>query len=277
MITDSVLLEELKSAITDNRITLPTLPEVALNVREAIEQENVTARDIADIVATDAALATRLLQIANSPLYRGRVVIENIRMAVARLGNNLVRDLVISLIMKQMFQATSDVLDERMRKIWEDSVQIAAISRALAQQLPGLDADQAMLAGLIHDVGALPIIAWAEGVQELSDDEQQLDAMLENLSPLVGKQIMETWRFPPSLSEVAANSHNYYYEGGGTAGYVDVVLAARLQSLADSRHMEHLDWGRVSAFSKVGLDEEIQVVDVEGVAEDIMLVQDMLR
>ncbi len=277
MIKESEFLEELQSAITNNRITLPTLPEVALNVRDAVEQEDVSAKEIADIIATDAALAARLLQIANCPLYRGRVEIENIQMAVTRLGNKLVRSLVISIIMKQMFQATSDALDMRMRKLWEDSVQIAAISRVLAQQVPGLDTGQALLAGLIHDIGALPILAWAEADEdrELVEDEEQLDRLLENLGPVVGKQIMQAWRFPQALADVAANSHNYYYEGGGTADYVDVVIAARIQSLAGESQIQDLDWSRVSAFARVGLDNEIQVVDIEGVAENIAQVEEM--
>ncbi len=276
MIKESVFLEELQSAIAHNRVTLPTLPEVALRVRDTIEQENVTAQDIADIIATDAALAARLLQIANSPLYRGRVVIENIQMAVTRLGNKLVRSLVISLIMKQMFQATSDALDKRMRKLWEDSVQIAAISRVLAQKMPELDNEQAMLAGLIHDIGALPILAWAEGVQDLVEDEYELDRLMEKLSPIIGKQILEAWQFPEALVNVAENSHNYYYDGGGTPNYADVVIVARLQLLTGNPHVQDLDWSRVSAFSKVGLDNDIQVVDIEGVAEDIAQVEEIL-
>jgi HD-like signal output (HDOD) protein len=275
MINESAFLEELQSAIANNKITLPTLPEVALRVRDTVEQENVTAKETADIVATDAALAARLLQIANSPLYRGRVVIENIQMAVTRLGNKLVRSLVVSLIMKQIFQATSDALDKRMRKLWEDSVQIAAISRVLAKQLPELETEQALLAGLIHDIGALPILAWAEGVQELVEDEHELDRLLEKLSPIVGKQILETWQFPQALIDVAANSHNYYHDGGSTTDYVDVVVVARLQLLAGNPHIKDLDWSRVSAFSKVGLESDIQVVDIEGVAEDIAQVEEI--
>lgn len=276
MIKESAFLEELQAAIANNKITLPTLPEVALRVRDSIEQENVTARDIADIVATDAALAARLLQIANSPLYRGRVVIENIQMAVTRLGNKLVRSLVVSLIMKQIFQATSDALDTRMRKLWEDSVQVAAISRVLAQQLPELETEEAMLAGLIHDIGALPILAWADDVQELVEDERQFDRLLERLSPIIGKQILETWQFPQALIDVAANSHDYYHDGGDAADYVDVVVVARLQLLAGDPHIKDLDWGRVAAFSKVGLESDIQVVDIEGVAEDIAQVEEIL-
>jgi HD-like signal output (HDOD) protein len=80
------------------------------------------ANKIAEIIASDAAISARLLQVANSPLYRGRVPIDNLQMAVARLGVRLVRSLVISLIMQQIFQATSDLLDAKFHQVWEESV-----------------------------------------------------------------------------------------------------------------------------------------------------------
>ena len=149
---------------------------MALRIRDAVEQDSSTAQQIADMVATDAALSARLLQVANSPLYRGRVPIENIQMAVTRLGQKLVRSLVVSLAMRQIFQATSDTLDTRLRAIWEESVQVAAISRALAQTV-GLNREQAMLAGLIHNLGSLPILTMADSFPELMADPKKLDLL----------------------------------------------------------------------------------------------------
>jgi HD-like signal output (HDOD) protein len=114
MIDEKAFLETLFSAIDSNRLTLPTLPEVAIQVRNAVETENSTAKEVADIIATDAALSARMLQVANSPLYRGRVQIDSLQMAVARLGVRLVRSLVVSLIMQQIFQATNDLLDKKI-------------------------------------------------------------------------------------------------------------------------------------------------------------------
>ena len=246
MIGKAAFFESLQTAIKENKITLPTLPEVALKVRDAVEQENVTAHQIADMVATDAALSARLLQVANSPLYRGRVPIESIQMAVTRLGYKLVRSLVVSLAMKQIFQATNDTLDVRLRSMWEQSVEIAAISRVLSQNLRHLDKEQAMLAGLIHNIGSLPILTWAESYPELMEDEAELDKLVaENLS----------------------------YDSGPQADYVDVVIVARLQALPADKVGDMASWINVPAFLKVGLDPEVEMIEIEGVAEDIESVQ----
>ena len=269
MITQDEFAAELKRAIKENRITLPTLPEVALRVRDAVEKESSTAHQIAEMVATDAALSARLLQVANSPLYRGRVPIESIQMAVTRLGNKLVRSLVVSLAMKQIFQATSDNLDKRLRALWEESVQIAAMSRVLSQSFSHLDKEQAMLAGLIHNIGCLPILTLAEHYPELMSNSKMLDSFVENLNPEIGKQILETWGFSESLINVVENYLNLRYDGGPKADYVDVVQVARLQSLEPDRLNGETDLSQVPSFRKLGLEPELEVIEIEGVAEDV--------
>jgi HD-like signal output (HDOD) protein len=275
MISEQEFLEILKTEIEENRIILPTLPEVALRVRDALENENVTGHQIADIVSSDGALAARLLQVANSPLYRGRVPIEDITQAVTRLGNDMVRNLVTSLAVKQMFQPTSDALDKQMRSVWEQGVQVSAISRALARQVPHLNVEQAMLAGLIHNIGSLPVLMLADSKPDLATDEATLNKMVEHLTPVVGKLIMETWNFPATLAAVPENYQNLQYDGGPEADYVDVVLVARLQTLPADHPQAQLDWGAIPAFAKVGLEPEIEVVNIEGVAEEVQEVQEM--
>ena len=274
MVSDSEFLERLQTSIEQNSIVLPTLPEVALRVRDAVEQDNATAKDISDLVATDAALSARLLQVANSPLYGGRVTIDSIQMAITRLGTRMVRTLVVNLAMKQIFQPTTSTLDRRLRQLWEESVQVAAISRALAQTQPHLDADQAMLAGLIHNIGALPILTLAEDIPELMDCEERLDGLLRNLTPVVGRQILETWHFPDTLVAVPAHCGDLDYDGGERADYVDIVLIARLQCNPDS--IGGGDWSRAPAFAKVGLEPEVAVIEIEGVAEEVEAVEQML-
>ncbi len=276
MITQEEFSNELKKAIQQNRITLPTLPEVALRVRDAVEKESSTAHQIADMVATDTALSARLLQVANSPLYRGRVPIESIQVAITRLGLKLVRSLVVSLAMKQIFQATSDNMDRRLRALWEESVQIAAISRVLAQSFSHLDKDQAMLAGLIHNIGCLPILTMAESYPDLLADNQQLDSFLQNLNPIIGKQILVTWGFSDALVNVVEHYQNLSYDGGPQADYVDVVQVARLQTLEPDRQLEIIDLLQVPSFRKLGMDPEQEVIEIEGVAEDVEGVKQLL-
>jgi HD-like signal output (HDOD) protein len=158
MTEQEAFYNELLADLENGSLVLPTLPEVALRVRDVVDDPDATAAQLADIIITDAALSARLLKVANSPLYRGRVAIDNIQMAVSRLGLSLVRNLVTSLVMEQMFQATSNRLDTRLRELWEHSTEVSAICQVIASKHRGLKVDEAMLAGLIHDIGKLPIL-----------------------------------------------------------------------------------------------------------------------
>lgn len=275
MIDGPTFLENLFKAINEDKITLPTLPEVALKVQAAIEDEDATVKDIAEIIATDAALSARLLQVVNSPMYRGHQTIDSIQMAVSRLGGQLVRSLVISLAMRQMFQPTSEFLDHHMRILWQQSVSIGAISQVLSHNAPHLLADQALLAGLIHNIGALPLLVMAEDMPELLNDEEELTHLITGISPMISEHILKKWEFPDYLAEVPAHCWDPAYDSGPDANYADLVLVARLQAFPETFACD-IDHSNIPAFGKLGLEPDIQIVEIEGVAEEIQEIEEIL-
>ena len=271
---EQVFVNELIQDLETGQLQLPTLPEVALRVRDVVDDENANANEIATIIAQDAALSARLIQVANSPLYRGRQEIDRLSMVVARLGNKLVRNLITSQVMKQMFQATNDLVDQRLRAVWEHSVQVAAIARALASRAPGILPDQAMLAGLIHDIGVLPILYRAEERDELLDTPGLLDQLILRLHTRIGGAILKHWKFPEALVAVAAEHEDLQRSHPGAADLVDVVQVANLQSHVDTEHrLAHLDWSQISAFQRLGLDDDVDEIELTAVQGDIDEVQ----
>lgn len=252
---------DLKKAVETDQLILPTLPEVALKIRESVENENTSAQQIAEDLTQDASLSARLIQVANSPLYRSRNPIDDIQMAVTRLGVRMVRDLVISLAMKQIFQATSDVLDEQFRRSWNTAVEVAAICRMMAITVPGISSEQALLAGLIHNIGSLPILVMAEDDDDLFQDAEALAQIINELQGRVGELILKSWNFADHMIEVVRECHNFSYDHQGEATFIDLVQAALLQG----GHADEatVDWSNVPAFEKLGMDTEINVIDIE--------------
>ncbi|VAW67979.1 hypothetical protein MNBD_GAMMA09-2353 [hydrothermal vent metagenome] len=251
---------ELKSAVESDQLILPTLPEVALKIRDAVEGESASAQQIAETLTQDASLSARLIQVSNSPLYRSRNPIEDLQMAVTRLGIRMVRDLVVSLAMKQIYQATSDILDEHFRRSWNTSVEVAAICRMLATSIPGINPEQALLAGLIHNIGALPILVMAEDDDDLFNNGEALGRIIKELQSPVGVLILETWNFGDAMTEVVREANNFSYNHEGGANLVDLVQVALLQG---GHITEEIDWGNIPAFSKLGMDTEVNVVEIE--------------
>lgn len=258
--------------LEDGKLLLPTLPEVALKVREVVDDPDATAVQLADIIVTDPALSARLLKVANSPLYRGRVPIESIHMAVPRLGLTMVRNIVTSLMMEQMFNASNKRLEKRLKALWEHSTKVSAQSQVLASKIPKMNTHEAMLAGLIHSIGTLPILMQAEEEAGLLDNPKRLDQIIDNLYPRVGAAILRKWEFPQSLIDVAAE-HKNLNRNSGPAGpdLVDVVQVAYLQSLFDTeKALDPLTLNKVISFEKVGADTGLTVYEIDENSEEYL-------
>lgn len=271
------VIDHLKAELDANRLMLPTLPDIALKVKEAVANEDKSAKELADLIMTDVALSTQIIRAANSPMYRGSSEINNIQIAVARLGNNTIRTLVTSLVVKQMFRPSSKLLENLFRKIWEHSVNVSAISRALCAFAPHLNADEAMLAGLVHQIGKLPLLVLAEKIPEFRDSPTRMDKLLEKVHPAVGKLIMASWDFPDNLKPVAYEYVNFRYDSGAKADYVDVVQVAFLQSIAGTEHPAcRIDCSAVPAFAKLGFNTGTEILEIEGVPEEIENARNML-
>lgn len=270
-------LVHVKTELEANRLVLPTLPDIALKVRDSVSKGEASAQELAEMIATDTALSARLIQVANSPLYRGANEIKNIQMAVTRLGNSTIRTLITSLVMQQMFKPTTALLEHYFRSIWEHGVNVSAISRALAAFVPHLNSEEAMLAGLIHQIGKLPILTLVEKIPEFKDSPSRLEKLLEKAHPHVGKIIMDTWNFPQELKLVASEYVDFQRDHDGPADYVDLVQVAFLQSIAGTDHPAcRIDWSTVPAFAKLGLQADVEILEIEGVSEEIELAQSML-
>lgn len=262
----SIILNDLENGT----LILPTLPEVALKVRDVVDDPDASAFQLSEVITTDAALSARLLKVANSALYRGRVPVESVQMAIARLGLTMVRNLVTSLVMEQMFQPTSSRMDKRLRQLWEHSTQVAAISQVLANKQPGIRTDEAMLAGLIHDIGKLPILMRAEDYPELLDDANRLDVLIENLHPRIGAAILRDWQFSDTMVAVAAEHENLNYNSGPEGpDLVDVVQVANLQSYFDTnKALDAHERTRVISFEKLDVDTGLSVVELDENSEE---------
>jgi len=273
---DQLLLE---LYVKRNRLTLPTLPEVAERVRQSLNKPNTTAAQLAKLLNADPALSAKLLQVANSPLYRGRDAIESIQSAVARLGNNIVKELVSSFAVQQLFNKKrgNDGARTLLKRAWAHSVRVAAISEVLAKRFTSLNPEHAMLAGLMHDIGTLPIIARAGRTPELLQDTPTLLQIATTLHTELGKVILESWNFPATLVQVAAEHEDLARDSGDRVDYVDVVMVANLHShLGTDHNLAHMDWTGIPAFRKLGLGPEESIAALNKARDDVLEIQKLL-
>ncbi|MFL1406087.1 HDOD domain-containing protein [Marinobacter sp. M1N3S26] len=253
---------EILTAIENDKLILPTLPEVALQVRDIAEAEDSSIMDLAKVISNDTALSARLIRVCNSPLFRGSRAIENLNMAVSRLGMAYTSNLAMGLAMEQMFQATTDMIDKRLRATWQTSTEVAGVCHVLAQQYTRLKPDQATLGGLVHLIGVLPILRYVED-NDVQVSSVMLDNVVDEIHPRIGAAILRKWDFPEELQMVPLEYQNYKRQVA-SADYADLVMVANLQLLAGTDHpVNDMDWSTVTAFDRLGLDPNLDMSEEE--------------
>lgn len=269
--------KELLNALENDQLVLPTLPEVALKVREVSSNPDVDVATLAKVIENDPAISARIIKITNSPLLRASRPIEDLKMAVSRLGINYTTNLATSLAMQQMFQATSDVIDQRMREVWSHSTEVSGIAHVLARHYTKLKPDQATLAGVVHQIGVLPILTYAEDNRRLLKDPVALDELIQTLHPILGRKILEAWDFPDELIVIPEEHLNFAREVN-RVDYADVVLVANLQSYIGTEHpLTKLDWSEITAFERLGLEPEVNSMEAEDLSAEMEAAMALLQ
>lgn len=264
---------ELLCALEKDQLVLPTLPEIALKVREAAKDPRTDIKELHELLSSDAALSARVVRVANSPLVRGYQIIEHLPAALSRLGINYSCNLVIGLAMEQMFQATNEIIDEKLRQVWSRSAEVAAIATVLAQHYTKLEPDKATLAGITHEIGVLPILTYAEEHEELLEPQNspQLDRIIKEIAPELGVRILQSWNFHPALATVPVQHLNIERESTST-DYADVVIVARLQSYGyEELGTDSSLWPRIPACNKLGLESTEESMELTDIHEEIDL------
>lgn len=253
--------DAIHDAIATDRLVLPTMPEMALRVREVADNPKASVKDLTEVIGFDAALTARIIKVANSAAYRGAREIGDLNMALARLGMATTSTLAIGLAMEQMFQATTDMVDKRLRQVWAASGEIAGVCSMLCKHLTKLRPDQATLAGLTHKIGVLPILSYAEDHPSLLKDSITLDAIIREIHPQLGSRILTAWEFPKEIRNVPQD-HLDFKRDTTNVDYADLVTVAMLQTTPDA--FAELDFASVTAFDRLGVDP-----GMEGASESL--------
>src|SRR5690625_4415369 len=164
------LLHELYADIEANRLLLPSLPEVALRIRDLAADPDCSAKELEQVIAQDTAIAARLLKVANSAVLARHNPVVTLQQAIRNLGLNLVQSLVTQLAILQTLRDCGE--PQRMRGFIAGSLHISAQCHSLASLHNHLDPELATLGGLLHDVGKLPLRSALAQRSDLSEAQR---------------------------------------------------------------------------------------------------------
>ncbi|MCQ8103337.1 HDOD domain-containing protein [Methylomonas sp. SURF-2] len=251
-LADSDFFHAFCAAFRRDQLRLPSLPDVAFRLRSAL-QKDISIADAVKIINLDPVIASKLIQVANSPLYRTVNPISKCHDAINRLGLKTTQNLVTSISLHNLFRSHNKLLNNRVQQLWRQSIQIASLSYTLAGMARKINPDEALLAGLTQNIGALPIITFAESVDNVAYTEQELDKTIEALQDVVGEFILKKWHFPDSLLKIPSQSGNWYYDAAPELQMSDIVLLARFHAQLGNRQTQKLPpLNTLPAFVKFG-------------------------
>ena len=251
---ESEFADEIQAALEKDLLTLPSLPDIAVRVGRAVLDEKSNSRRVAAVVQTDPVIAAKLVRAANSAFFGGGRRVESLVAAITQLGFQLTHKLVLSFALREIFSAPSRAAQERMRELWRHSTQVSALCQTIATSDRRFDPQQALLAGLVHDIGSVAV------VNHLAHRAPQLEAAVADrivgqLRGAIGGAILRKWRFPEDLVMCATEGESWLRDSGPEPDYCDVVIVAQLLGfLGSARQLDGLpSMGEVPAFGKLRL------------------------
>lgn len=194
---------------------IPPLPAVAQRLLELINQD-APFDEIATVLASDSAMAARVLRVANSVALRGATAIESLTEAFMRLGTAQLRQLILGLVFVHHFprRGAFDYV-----AFWRHSLHVALAAQQLEYHSNGLRivSSDVYTAGLLHDIGIafLNLSAttrYKEVIVEARSSGDPLDMVERRLLGVdhheASSYLLTEWRFPPSIVAVCQH-HNH--------------------------------------------------------------------
>lgn len=248
------LLMEFYAELRSNQFSLPSVPDVAWKVRRAVDREESTADQVANAISADPAMAAKLVRACNSPLYRGFSDVRNVREAVVRLGMRTTRQLVTVFSLREVFKTRQASLQKEMDRLWRHSREVAALCWVLADNATSINPEEALLAGLLHDIGVVPVLVQAEHHVNLFADQANLEHAIGELRADVGTAILESWSFPANFLEATRHAEDWGYESREPAPQlVDIVIVAQLHAMIGSSQNGNLPpFDEVPTYRRLG-------------------------
>ena len=203
-----------KTELVEQIESLPPLPTIVHEVLSVTGCADSSADDVARVLSRDPAIAAKILRVANSPFYGVAREITQISRAVVMLGSIAVRNLVMGICARDtLASAVRDVPEHST--LWRHSTAVASGCELIARQAGFKPAEEAFVAGLLHDIGQLAMVIFQPEAFRAVLREQRIGGRFLGLERRhlgidhteAGYQILSQWGLPESLCEVVRRHH----------------------------------------------------------------------
>jgi putative nucleotidyltransferase with HDIG domain len=244
--------------INKNRLLLPAMPGAARECLKLVDDPNGGMLRVAEAIGRDPVIAPLVLRRARSALLGTHTPVKTIEQAVARLGSRQLRSILVDLCTRRLFESKNPAIRRATRGLWEHSLAVAILSRAIARRRRDVDPEAAYLAGLLHDVGkpvAASLLLEAERTlattQEWLSKNAWLD-VIEECHREVGVALARSWELQDDVVFAIARSQRYSVEGPGSIS--SIVCFANALAKSHGIYTGVFDTDAVQALIRDGLE-----------------------
>lgn len=201
--------DTLIARVAKGELAFPTSAQVALKLRQALDNPDCHIDVVTRLVQAEPLLAARVVAIANSVAYnRSGSEISDVRQAVARLGFRTVRTLAMALVTRQMAGKPSAQAHQQLAaQLWEHTAHVASLAQVIARHVTQQDPETALFAGIVHEIGGFYLISCADDFPGLFDDD--FTDWIDGGESTVGRAVLHVLDVP----ETVAAAMQAYWEG----------------------------------------------------------------
>lgn len=237
---------QLADDLSRDHLDLPSFPDAVLRIQQVVSNPAATVAAVARAVQAEPVFTARLFRMANSViLRRGEEPVTNVATAINRLGFTLIKNLAVAVATRQVINSRKcPTHAAELGELWRHSVDTAAIAYVLANATGATAPHDALLAGLVHDIGIAYIYTRLEAAPELARDTEAVRWILADWHPTIGRAILENWEFPPDVIQATEEHEVLERDAGPRADLTDVLIVAnaleRAQAGADVTFEERL-------------------------------------
>ena len=194
---------------------LPSLPHILIKLLKACRDDEVCFDTISEIISKDAALSTKVISVANSPVYGHARHLSSLKHIIMFLGLDTIKSVAITASVKQFFSRYSSEKSQFLKQFWKHSLYSATLASELAKLTNYKYTEEAYFAGLLHDIGKLVLENKADfeysklphGVG-LAKDLLQLEQEKFSIThDHLGSILLEKWGINETISDAVRYHH----------------------------------------------------------------------
>ncbi|WP_456415226.1 HDOD domain-containing protein [Thiolapillus sp.] len=263
-------LQDLTEKLATREIDLPPFPDIYARIIKTLHDPDVSLQDVSRIVVAAPDLCVRILLLANSALLnRSGVEVTDLGVAVSRLGLSAVNSATVTLATKDVFKAPKgSSLEYLLNKTRVESVRVAAYSYLLSIRA-GLASEKhnAMLAGLLHNIGTYYILSRATDFPDLVSKD-----IIKNWGPGIGQALVDNWGFPESISTAIEKQNEIDAPGEEDAIELrEILICAILLSRASNNDADAgTDYDQIPACQLLDINSENISLIIEDYKEEVV-------